>query len=328
MQRIQPNEMRLRRMTQPARGVYGEPPCAPEVERRVLNAWLRPFVGPGRTVLELSAGGGRWTKHLLNARDLYCVDVAGAKLDYLAQRCRHPPHLHLHCPPEDGPELPVLPHDTPIDFVFSSGAFAGMDVPRIVRLLKQLLPMLSPSADVVLEYPIGSALVMEKLLCECGFRVVRHDVSITEHSGIVHARPAHQSAYIWPINTDAAIRLIAWPDPRDPAELMEMFQDYVPALTKMDSACLCVRIDPTVDMDQSAARRVLQATAERSGLSQEVELVVIDEVIMPDRWFSLGRAVTASLCLRSSQEVKRAAFLSALCVPCVRTVDELLLLSS
>jgi SAM-dependent methyltransferase len=53
---------------------------------KVVDRYIRPYVGPSSTVLEIGAGGGRWTRYLLGARRIICVDLNPEFFDVLKAR--------------------------------------------------------------------------------------------------------------------------------------------------------------------------------------------------------------------------------------------------
>lgn len=302
----------------------------------VRDAWLLPFVGPDRTILEIGTGGGRWTQFLLDAATLYSVDINPVMLDYAAHRFGRVENLRLlHT---DGTSLPGIAPGS-LDFVFSFGTFVHIDAPQIAAYLRALRPLLRPSADVVLHYadktkPTAAqnihfahtdALLMETLLCGEGYRVIRHETGLIHHSNLVHFRPAPEATppAPWPLATHAPIRLLAWPDYRSPEELLRMFQLFGPSMAGRAEVCLCLFHDPASDLPAADVSRVLQEAFSLTLRDGPLDILLLDEALSAEAWPALGAAVTASLDLPSARWGRRAALLSAVGVPRVRSAAEL-----
>ena len=304
----------------------------------VRDAWLLPFVGPDKTVLEVGTGGGRWTQFLLGAGQVYSVDVNPTMLEYAARRFGSPSNLQLiHT---DGASVPAVPEGS-VDFVFSFGTFVHIDPPQISAYLDAFRPLLRPGADLVLQYadktkPTAAqnihfahtdALMMETLLWERGYRVIRHETDLIHHSNLVHFRamsPADRAATPWPLATRAPTRLLAWPDYRSPEELTLLFRAYGAALADRPDTCLCLRRDPQTDLPAEAVQQILEAAFSLHVKEGSLDILVIDDPLGPADWPRLGAAVTGCLDLPSAAWGRRAAFLSSVGVPRVRSTAQLL----
>lgn len=326
---------------QAAPGSYGDqwgtPQTRPELQA-VVDAWISPFVGPDRTIIEIGSGGGRWTAHLLNAKALHCVDVNQVMLDYTAQRFGKPDNLTPYL--TRGTDLPALPPGS-VDFVFSFGTFVHIDVHDIVAYLNNIRPLLRPDADVVLQYADKTkpraaqnihfadtnAVLMEALLCECGYRVIRHDTDLIGHSNIIHARPAPALPQPWPLATQAQTRILAWPDFRDPAELLELFKQYAAPIAQ-SGATLCLLTNPRLDFSADYAHKLLSEAYALTVPDIDLDVLLIDEDISSADWARLGAAVSAAIALPSSRAGVRAAFSSALRVPRLRRPEDIALLQA
>ena len=321
--------------TQP--GAYGDQWGTPQSKpalQSVIDSWLLPFVGPGQTILEIGPGGGRWTQYLLNARALHCVDINEVMLDYIIERFGHPAHLHPY--QSAGSDLPALEPGA-VDFVFSFGTFVHLEATEITAYLNNLRPLLHAGSNVILQYADktkpkaaqnihfsdNNALKMELLLQQQGYRVVRHDTALLDHSNIVHVRLAPEPAPPRTLSTAAPVRVLAWPDYRDPAELLGLFTQYGEALAMLPGCCLCLRCDPQHDLPVALIQQLVQEAFSLARLDCELELLLVDDPMSAADWPALGRAVTASLTLPSGAYGVRAAFSSALGVPRIRSITEL-----
>lgn len=308
----------------------------------VRDAWLLPFVGPDKTVLEVGTGGGRWTQFLLGAGQVYSVDVNPAMLEYAARRFSPPGNLHLiHT---DGASVPSVP-EASVDFVFSFGTLVHIDPPQISADLDAFRPLPRPlprpGADLVLQYadktkPTAAqnihfahtdALMMETLLWEQGYRVIRHETDLIHHSNLVHFRAmatADRSAELWPLATRTPTRILAWPDYRSPEELTLLFRAYGAALVNQPDTCLCLRRDPQTDLPAEAVQQILEAAFSLHVKDGSLDILVIDDPLGPADWPRLGAAVTGCLDLPSAAWGRRAAFLSSVEVPRARSTAHLL----
>ncbi|MEL6345061.1 MAG: class I SAM-dependent methyltransferase [Myxococcota bacterium] len=308
---------------------WGTPETAPPL-KMVRDAWLMPFVGPERTILEIGSGGGRWTQLLLNARKLYSVDINQAMIQYLQQRFGTPPQLALI--QTAGADLPGVPERS-IDFVFSFGTFVHLEPETIAEYLQNIRPLLKPGADVVIQYsdktkPIAAnnphfaatdSLMMEAMFCKYGYRVIRHDTQLLVHSNIIHVRPApdtENAARVdaWPLATDAPVRLLAWPDYRSAEEVFSLFQTYVRQMVNKP-ICLCLRRDRVLDPSPEVVEQILQEAFRLTVKNGDIEILVIDEEIPSADWIRLGAGVDAVISLPSSQMGVRASWTGGVGAP-------------
>lgn len=166
----------------------------------VRDQWLLPLLSPRKTVLEIGSGGGRWTRYLLPAQRLYCVDVNPEMFHYLLERLG--PRANLSFVRTAGTDLPGI-EPRSIDLVFTFGTFVHLEAELIDAYLRSIRTVIRPDGDVLLHYsdkekPAAAenqgfahttTRVMEDLLAENGYTIVRHGTDFLPHSNIVHARP-------------------------------------------------------------------------------------------------------------------------------------------
>ena len=318
---------------------WGTPDSRPDLQV-VLDTWLQPFVGTGQTILEIGSGGGRWTQFLLHSAALHCVDINRVMLDYIAKRFHTPAHLHPY--QTSGSDLPDLAPGS-VDFVFSFGTMVHIEPSDIGGYLDNLRPLLHAGSNVVLQYSDktkpkaaqnihfsnNNALIMERMLCQRGFQVVRHDTELLDHSNLIHARLAPEAPPPLTLSTEAPVRVLAWPNYQAPQELLELFTTYGAALSSLPGFCLCMRYDPQHDaLSMEDVSMLITEAYTLAKLEGDLELLLIDNELTMAQWASLGRSLTASLLLPSGAHGYRAAFSSALRVPRIRTKDELVRLLS
>jgi hypothetical protein len=117
----------------------------------------------------------------------------------------------------------------------------------------------------------------------------------------------------WPIATQARLRLFAWPDWEDPADLEFLLSRYAALLLGRQDSCLCLRRDPRLDPPAEQAIQNLSSAFERClGSESTLDLLVIDETLNAHEWLRLGRAMDATLWLGSSEQSRRLPMLEKL----------------
>lgn len=230
--------------------------------------WLLPFVRPGRRVLEIGSGGGRWTQYLLEARHVWCVDINPQMFHYLIDRFGAPGNLSFFR--SHGHDLP--PHiEGQIDFVFSFGTLVHVEPEDIDGYLAGARAAMVPGGDLVIQVaskhtPLGASnkgfslvtpALIEGLLRRNGFRVVRHDWDLLPHSSLVHARADGEAPPPWPLAVTGAWRLLAWPRWRESGELERLLGTFGPAMVDRPHVTLCL----LTAIDSAEAAGILSAAA-------------------------------------------------------------------
>jgi SAM-dependent methyltransferase len=169
---------------------------------KVVKRYIRPYVDEQSVVLEIGAGGGRWTQFLTAARELHLVELNPQFFPYLAERFAAVlPRIHFH--ETTGYELGAIPAAS-VDFVFSFGTFGHIDPSGIDLYLGEIRRVLRDGGTAVIHYAdrtkrffrdldereleafseMGRK-TMEGLLARHGLRVRAHDVRLLNHSNIV-----------------------------------------------------------------------------------------------------------------------------------------------
>jgi SAM-dependent methyltransferase len=173
---------------------WGDPEVLPSL-RHVRDHFLAPYVTPQATVLEIGPGGGRWTRYLLGAKQVYLVDFHQELLDELARSMRGD---HLTMIRNNGSDLPGVP-EAGIDFLFSFGCFVHLDLPIVEAYLDSFRAVLKPRGIVVLQYSdktkakargIGTFSQndpeqMQKRILARGYSIYEEDTASLGHSAIV-----------------------------------------------------------------------------------------------------------------------------------------------
>lgn len=178
--------------------VYGLEWGDPEVVdplRYVRDHFLRPYVSPETTVVEIGPGGGRWTRYMLDAKQIYAIDYHQELLDELKSNIDSVRIVFLK---NDGYNFPNVPNES-VDFVFSFGTFVHLDMDIIDRYLQNMKPLLKPESNVVLHYsdktkPLAKMNPsfsendpdqMRNLVQSHGYYIYEEDIKTMWHSSLV-----------------------------------------------------------------------------------------------------------------------------------------------
>jgi hypothetical protein len=187
----------VRRAAQPY--VYGDewgaledvPPLA-----FVLDKYLRPYVDPRHTALEIGPGGGRWTRRLVGFRHLYLVDYYTQLLDE-AQRAVGK-RKNITFIKNNGADFPGVPENS-IDFLFSFGVFVHLDFPIVETYLDNIRPIIKPGGNVVIHFADQTKVMaqlnegfadndpqrMRQAIVSRGYDILEEDLTTMWHSSLV-----------------------------------------------------------------------------------------------------------------------------------------------
>ncbi|MFN8545590.1 MAG: class I SAM-dependent methyltransferase [Candidatus Binatia bacterium] len=162
----------------------------------VLERYLRPFATPDASVVEIGPGGGRWTEHLLRAREVTVVDVNPEFFPYLRQRfARDLERLRFY--ETSGYELGGIPTAS-ADFVFTFGVFVHIDADGIRAYLGEIERVLRHDGVAVVQYADKTKSAaranrgfsdmtparMHAMLAARAFTLLAHDTTLLHHSSI------------------------------------------------------------------------------------------------------------------------------------------------
>ena len=173
---------------------WGDPKASPPL-RYVRDHFLRPYVSPRTTVVEIGPGGGRWTRYMLDAKRVYAVDYHQELLDELRSNFHSETLSYIK---NDGDNFPGVP-DRSVDLIFSFGAFVHFDIDLIGRYLQHMKPLLKPDANVILHYsdktkPLAKMTAafsendpdrMRRLIEAQGYCIHEEDTKTLHHSSLV-----------------------------------------------------------------------------------------------------------------------------------------------
>lgn len=170
----------------------------------VRDHFLLPYVTPGKTVVEIGPGGGRWTRYMLRAKKIYAVDFHQELLDELKSRFNA---KNIEFVRNNGTDFPAIPPGS-VDFIFSFDAFVHFDIDIIERYLAEIKPLLNPQSNVVIHYadkrkPLAKRNVhlsendpetMRQLVASRGYSIREEDTYSLSHSSLIRfglKEPAH-----------------------------------------------------------------------------------------------------------------------------------------
>lgn len=109
----------------------------------IYLACIVPHITPSTTVLELGCGRGAWTKMMIAAREIYCVDALSPEhngfYDYVGR------HDHIHYATAEDFSLKEVPLDA-IDFTFSYDALCHVSFDGISEYARNLFPRMRSGA--------------------------------------------------------------------------------------------------------------------------------------------------------------------------------------
>ncbi|HUI05494.1 MAG TPA: class I SAM-dependent methyltransferase [Verrucomicrobiae bacterium] len=177
---------------------WGDPDVFPPL-RHVRDHFVMPYLAPDKTVVEIGPGGGRWTRYMLCAKQIYAVDYHQEILNELKSNFDA---ANIACVKNHGDDFPNIP-DGSVDFLFSFGTFVHLDVDLIDRYLRNMKPLLKPGSQVVIQYsdktkPRGRSNEgfsendpdnMRKLVLSHGYSIHEEDLETLAHSSIVRFGP-------------------------------------------------------------------------------------------------------------------------------------------
>jgi SAM-dependent methyltransferase len=159
---------------------------------KVVDRYICPYVEASSTVLEIGAGGGRWTRYLLAADRIICVDLNPEFFEVLKTKFRGA-KLEFYQPQDC--ELDGIA-DNSVDFVFTFGTFVHIEPKGIAQYLVDIRRVLRPAGVAVVHYaektkpaacgnPTFSDMTAEKMVAMAPMPIIIHDIRLLKHSNIV-----------------------------------------------------------------------------------------------------------------------------------------------
>jgi SAM-dependent methyltransferase len=146
----------------------------PYLDRTVFE----PFFGRCDVILEIGAGGGRFTEVLLpRCRKLIAVDTSPTMLELLRER--FPNDARLECTLVDGSGLPGIEAES-VDAAFSYGVFVHLQHWDIFNYLAELERVLKPGGRALIQHSnTFSALGWAKFTRELPDQLNKHKLPYT-----------------------------------------------------------------------------------------------------------------------------------------------------
>ena len=168
----------------------------------VRKKFVDPLVSPEKVCVEIGSGGGRWTRYLLRARHLYCVELNPEMFWYIRTRFQTPANVsYIQTAGSDMPNVPIAE----VELVFSYGTFVHFEEDLFEAYFRAIERVLRPGADLVLQIsdddkdiakvdkPAFSAIkfgFVSDLLDDLNLSLIELDRDTLVHSNILHARKA------------------------------------------------------------------------------------------------------------------------------------------
>lgn len=173
---------------------WGDPDTNPPL-KYMRDHFLVPYITPQTTVVEIGVGGGRWTRYMLAARQIYAVDYHQELLDELKANFPGERITFVH---NHGDDFPGIPPQS-VDFIFSFGTFVHLDREIINGYLANMKGLLKPDATVFLQYsdqtkPLAQVEPgfsdndpdkMRGLVTSHGYNILEEDVKTLWHSAVI-----------------------------------------------------------------------------------------------------------------------------------------------
>lgn len=127
---------------------WGDPETCGEL-RDILWEWIRPNLGAEQAVLEIGAGGGRWSRYLRPAATVYLVD-ASPRSESLIRECLRESDRFTFLISRDG-SLGMIPTDS-VDYVFSFDTFVHFHQELFDAYLQEIARVLKPGGVLHLHH--------------------------------------------------------------------------------------------------------------------------------------------------------------------------------
>lgn len=194
---------------------WGDPENSPPLGY-MRDHFLKPYVGPNATIVEIGPGGGRWTRYMLPARRIYAVDYHQELLDELRSGFSRP---NITFAKNSGDDFPGVP-DGAADLIFSFGCFVHLEIDIIDRYLANMRRLLKPESNVVLHYadktkPLARSNVgfsnndpetMRALVLRQGYSIREEDTVTMWHSAVVRFGLPSGTPTVTPAAPPCAVR--------------------------------------------------------------------------------------------------------------------------
>jgi SAM-dependent methyltransferase len=168
------------------------PSRSPGALYKVVDNYVKPYVKPDATVLEIGCGGGRWTRYLVPAKKVIAVDL---NREFFAPLKTMFPDANLEFYQPEGCDLREVP-DNSVDFVFTFGTFVHIELDGIRQYLVEIKRVLKSGGIAVVHYgdkqkphakiiESFSDMSAEKMLAIAPMEIVEHNTQLLNHSNLI-----------------------------------------------------------------------------------------------------------------------------------------------
>jgi hypothetical protein len=112
---------------------------------------IRPFVGANTRALEIGPGRGAWTKTMLAAEEIWCLDALSAEHNRFWEHVGREHANKIHYVQVDDFSCRALPDDH-FDFLFSFGTFCHIPWPLQCEYYRNLFAKMKPGAHAMVMF--------------------------------------------------------------------------------------------------------------------------------------------------------------------------------
>ena len=159
---------------------------------------IKPYVTASSCVLEIGPGRGAWTKTMLHAKEVWCLDAKSREANDIDRYLGYPPNLHYFQVHDF--ECRDLPYDH-FDYLFSFGALCHVSPDGIRAYARNLFPRLKSGAHAFLmigDYDKANLMRANSDQYDVVSRLVRAK-TVRALNGVDKriARPLGMRAFLW-----------------------------------------------------------------------------------------------------------------------------------
>ncbi|HVN77003.1 MAG TPA: class I SAM-dependent methyltransferase [Thermoanaerobaculaceae bacterium] len=113
------------------------------VSHAILLACVKPYIRPDVTALEIGCGRGAWTRHMLGAKAVYCLDALSAEHNGFWEYVGRRDHVRYFQVTDFSMEM--IPEGS-VDYVFSYDALCHVSFDGLSEYARNLYPRMRPGA--------------------------------------------------------------------------------------------------------------------------------------------------------------------------------------
>jgi ubiquinone/menaquinone biosynthesis C-methylase UbiE len=164
---------------------------------KVIKNYISPYVTAETVALEIGSGGGRWTKYLLNSKEIIIVELNPEFFSYLKNRFKDN-ISKFNFYKTSGYELDGIKTNY-VDYIFTFGTFVHIDPEGIFSYLEHIKRVLKPKAIAVIQYSDKTKIrgrmaktfsdmnpkKMEEFVSQYSFKILENNIHLLNHSSII-----------------------------------------------------------------------------------------------------------------------------------------------